>query len=813
MVINDDSYKDHAIPDGQSMNPSEKDGKYYLGMMQGFYSAYTGGRTGISFADTERIVRNRAYGRGAHDTTRFVTYLTGKKSYPDGDASNLSNSKDSKLVELAGKAWEQVNFTPISPIPKIKAINSRLSDIDYDVVADAVDPLSRDREMDRKAYAMFFADHQDFIKEYSEAAGIPVDEPEFVPESPEEMEVFAQEDGFKALHAMHQEMLMKYSFEQGDWQEIRRQHNDDVQDTGFIGLYVTKDPNSGRMYPEYVDVGSAFVQYSEHNDFRDSEYAGHFRPVTISQMISWGASQKQVLGAVKYYNGRYGNSKLDDIDSFTQLTSSHRNMKVCAMNAAWIDCDIERHKHYVDRLGQKRVKAQVGADWDKTHNGNNGRTVDTRKRLVREAVWVVGTDFMPSFGVMVNMPWKDDREVMLPYCFYRLPYTPMVEICIPFVDGLNLAWFKLQNAMLVASNSGHAVNVSMLQNLKTGTNERLSWVDAIKVFRGIGVLPFMQSFSGRYEGGAVNPMVKIQGGIGEAMQECITMMDVNMNNIHTFTGMNPLQLAEQTDPRTPTRTSQMLMDASNDVVKPYVRAAFKVKEDAARVLSARVYSCSHDSGYMRRAYGGILSDAAIKVLGMAKREGARYGVSLRVRPTDDEKMGMREAANIALQAQLIDPAVHNYILEQVAAGSNFKRLRMFLTYKMEKERERKHLEQQALIREQSEGNMRLEQAKQQTLQMESELRLHSDTTAEERKQAQVRETNRQSEVEKRVTKIIEEMAKADANREELIKMVKDERKDWPEDIVQAAQTPAGEGGPDGQPPAGEDAGAGALGAL
>lgn len=789
MIKYDESYRTAILPDVTSVNPSEKNRKeYYLSVLKGLYGVYVRGGAELSYGNHTSISENRAYGKGEHDTTEMMSFLSGQSQrHPkEGEFSMFSQSKDSALVELSKKAWANVDWRPISPLPKIKAVNSRLADIDYEVTADAIDPLSRDREMDRKAYAMFYSEFQDVIRKYCDNAGIPVDEPEYIPESPEEFEVYCQEGGFKDAGAMMLEVLMEYSFEYGDYKEILSQHKEDLQDCGYIAIKIVKDPNSGRVFPRYADIGGFFIQASKYNDFRDAEYAGEFGNSTVSRMISLGASEEDVKSAVNYYSGWKGNMTLSEpFKDMGELTEQHRNMKVCTMEASWIDCDVERRATFTNRFGEKRIVPQVGSEWKKVYDLPNKRTYDIRTRVARTGTWYVGTDFISGCEPISNQPRENCYDVLLNYRCYRLPYKSLVETCKPFVRGLNVAWFKLQNALLVAANSGHAVNVSMLQNLKSGENEKISWVQALQVFRGLGLLPFMQSFSGKYEGGAVNPMVPIQGGIGTALEENIRLMDINMQHIYTFTGMNPLQLAEGGDPNMPVRTSQMMMEATNDVLKPYVRASYKIKQDAARVLNAMVATAQHDEGYMKRAYGGILGEAGVRILKEAKMKASEYGLRLRVRPTDLEKRAMIEASSLAMQAEFIDPDVNQYMIEKVAEGANFKRLRMYLGYKIRKAKEQKRADSTAIIREQSAGNERLEMMKQQIMQMEFGLKGQIEMRVQEAKSNALR----MQETERRITMLMKKIAEGEGRREQLLKEARDERNDEREAGLRTAETP------------------------
>ena len=779
MVKYDEKLKDCYLPDVETVNPYLKEeAAYALEVLQGLYGAYARGGTGISYGDRDSIITNRKYGKGDHDTEQVKGHLVGSK-YPGGGMESMfSQSQSNSLNSLFTKAWDNVDWRPISPMPKIKAIVSKIADIDYDISCDAIDPLSKNKELDKKAYMMFFAREQEFIKRYSDNAGIPVDEPEYVPESDEELETFMAEDGFKAIEAMHQEILLQYSFEAGAYDEIKPEHVSDLVDNGIIALKITKDPNSGRFYPEYVDIANAFVQSSKHSDFRDSEYGGVFDTITISQMISFGASPEDVEGAMSYYSGWGGNATVDDDVTYTKRSARHNNMRVCVMKAAWIDNDIYRYKNYTNRYGRDRMKEQKGDEWGEIYDSPNRKTSEMRGRVVREGCWVVGTKFVYGYGKISNQPREDDRDVLLPYRFYKMKQKSMVSQCRPFLDGIQIGWSKLQNAFITAMNSGYALNVSMLQNLSYG-QEKIDWLDAIKVMRGTGVMPYSLSLSGKYEGGGVTPLSPIEGGLGKMLEESASMMEMNMNNIHIYTGLNPLDLAEQADPNMPVRTAQMMASATNDVLKPFIRAGFAIKKDAGRVLNNMLVTCVQDKTYMQRAYGGILSEAAIDVLGMAKKHNAKYGLILRVRPTDEDKRAIIEMANAATELGHVTPDVNLYVKEKILEGANLKRIRKWLSYKIEKERQRKYFEQTQLAEKQSEGNILYEQEKQKTMQAEAQLDMQKQQSLEMIKL----EAARVLEVERRLTEIM----KGAMQSEELREQILNEAKEYKEDVDREEQ--------------------------
>jgi len=802
----DSSYEDYRIPDVENLNPEEKKAMgYFVSVAQGIYSAYLRDAASVGVGASDNIHLNRQYGEGWVDVDKVKGWLVGEEKYP-------SSGVISQMTQRVEKTWQKklmqgvdsLSWEPVSIAPKLKAAISRLVDIDYDISADPVDFMSRDEEMDRKSHAMVWKEYGDFIREFALSTGTPVEEPEFIPSSLEELEVYAENDGFKPAYCADIETLIKYTFEFSDYEDIHERHLNDLIDNGYIGMRVTRDPNSLRPYLEYIAPDDGGVQAVSNDDYKKSEYGWHYTLETVSSLLSYGVDKKLLKGVAQKYNGWHTNPKLSE-EEFDD-TTRWMNFKVSVMHFAFIDCDLEYRKTYVTKNGKKRVKPQV-KDWGKVYDTPNLKTYTVKSRVAREGSWVVGTEICYNYGVISNQAREDDRDVRIPYIFFKLPYTSIMERIRPFIDDFYFGLKKLENAMVMAMNDGVAINVAMLTHLKTGEGKSVPWMDTIKFLRSMNVLPYFQSPTGKYEGGAINPVQKISGGIATAIQDYIGIMDHALRMIHEVTGINPFSMGANPTSQTQVTTAQMMMNATSDILRPMIRAGFKMKERSSEVLNLMIHTFCDDAGYMKKAYGGILSENSIRRISIAKHNGMRMGISLRVRPNDAEKQDILQAANTALEAGFIDMPMKIYITAQLMAGANLKRLALKLSYEIKKSKERQAYEQQQAIRAQSEGNIQHEQAKQQTMLMEKKLQAEMESSITKAKtEGELLVVKEKGKEERKtvITKILEQ-AMAD---EELRQQIINEIKESDGDIGQAAGQAAPQAEP--APMGGEAAAAGVL---
>ena len=219
----------------------------------------------------------------------------------------------------------------VSPANKIRnMIQGVFDDIDHDVIADAIDADSGAEEEDRKW--KLWATTRTFIRRNLDMlraqAGIPTEEPEFIPETIDELEMYEAAGGFKQAYAMSLEKLIRHTDDVSDWSELKRKIIDDMIDLNICSIKADYSDDEKKVKWRYVDPQDLVMQYSKYEDFRDAEYAGEFKDINISELrrslMKEGLSEEQIADiAVKNagYNGNPNKAEWKNYSSVGQNRS------------------------------------------------------------------------------------------------------------------------------------------------------------------------------------------------------------------------------------------------------------------------------------------------------------------------------------------------------------------------------------------------------------------------------------------------------------------------------------------------------------
>jgi len=347
-----------------------------------------------------------------------------------------------------------------------------------------------------------------------------------------------------------------------------------------------------------------------------------------------------------------------------------------------------------------------------------------------ECSWVVGTEYTYNCGPVQMAPKDANYRPTLRLKVEQLGQKSITEQLYPVYDQFFIAWLRYQNSMAYMVERGYAVNMGMLMNLTDGKNKKMSWGDAIKLMKQTGFLPFMTSIPGNYQGGAISPLVPIEGGIGKRLEESIKTFEWCFWMIENITGLNPIALGSTPQRDVPVTTTQMSLQGTSNTLKPIIVAIMELKKNTATSLLRRIQVGLRNDSNIRASYTGVIGEADMEAIVAAERDLARYGLSLNFRPDYAFKEKLRKYIELCLQPGRdgiapLSPDDALYFEERLDQGGDLMEIRQQIKYTIEKNRQREFAERQANIREQNEGLRRIEEQKTQgeaaMKQMDAEL--------------------------------------------------------------------------------------------
>lgn len=642
----------------------------------------------------------RLYGAGNQPADIYATWVKNSKMFPR-EVQQLAtqyNVQEKALRNFMRKGWKSVDFSVISFIPKLKSIiKSALMEADYNIKAYAIDPYSRDTETEKKWNVWVESLYGEYLNSIRELFGIEGNDMPVIPESLEELQLIENMEGFKSNWAIAMEKLARVVFEMSGYEKQKEMWIDDLLDGGMM---VSKDDVvNGYVVHKYIDPAEFIIQYSQYETYDDAQYAGHIEYV----------SAKYVLHKVglKYYDqiktayaGEIGNLPESEwgkpgIQGTDAVLEGYFG-KVAVLNLSFITnaYDYYREFKYNGRVKIKKIPKPQQIDKSVTYQ---------LRPMLYSLKWVIGTDVVYDYGPVYNQPQQKDnnRMVRLDYHVYSLPYKSLVRQLMPLEDEYMKGWLIYQNGVNNGFKSGVALNTTFLRNVSlNGVPAKVE--DVLEFYKEEGTMPMSYSQTGDYRGGAVTPVVPIQGVAEMVINEAVNRRSYVASMIYEITGINPSQvLSAQTGGVMGEK--ELKYDTLINVLKPIATGILTVKESIAKNAVARIQNLIAYDDKFRKRYGGVLSNIEVNMLKEAEKNGVYYSVSLKAKPTRENIAELMQALTTAYQSQLLDPSDYMLVMEQLSNDVELGRIRQYVSYKVNKNRERMERQQQQLISMRNQG--------------------------------------------------------------------------------------------------------------
>ena len=672
----------------RNKNPEVKGSPdYYKKNCEAMYSLYVRGRSWVAYDYAMDFDSLRAYSDGKQSEEIYKSYLSKEKPAPVAaqavsDVDGRGGFTQNRSAKRSG--FMNVLWKVISPAPKLAAkLQGMFTRAEYDIVCDPTDPISKAEIEDKELELWSQTQDNKFLRAYMAVAGVEMQDPDYMPETREEMKLYRERGGFKPEYAMYCEQAIQNSFKRSTWKEIKKKAIKDMIDLNVICVKTYYDDISGLVKVKYIDPKYASIQASRYHDFQDSEWAFHVEDYTVSELRERGVPRHLLETSAKAYSGYNGNPSLDDWDMYKTVsddgTFKYDFYKVAVIEGNWIDTDSRQDLIRTNDYGGKKIIRQEYGQKNPTNEKSQTRVTDIKK--LYKCSWVVGSDIIFDNGEETDYI-REGRGVKLNYSFMRLDGKSITDQLIPIYDNFQILWLKYQNALAQAVNQGYAINYDAISSLSLG-GSKASQEDIIKRFLETGILIFKQTDT---RGRILNsnlPVYQLKGGAGDTLREVREGFLFNIQMVEFITGINPLSLGSSTDPNTPVATQEMAVAATNDTLRPILDGIIGMKESAAKTLmNCILIKLRYDKEY-QKSYSEIIGERGVEVLKLAAKRNAKFDVNLEARPTDVERREIFESAKISLQSGRngqpgITEADYFKILSIINGGGSLKLAEMVL---------------------------------------------------------------------------------------------------------------------------------------
>jgi len=717
------------------IDPTKKGDVYHRKNCQAIYSLFLRNKTSWGITGYKDFAICRDYSRGEQDVNQYKSFLLNNTSDTGEAAATIDVFDDTPVGRISKReGWMNLMWQNVSPAPQImNAIHGMMDKMDFDCFVDTIDANSKALKEEQKFIKLVEAQNADWQIEYKKRAGIPVDENVVFPKSVEELAMFEAKDGFKLNVARAMQKLVRHSFNISDWDgTVRKKVIDDLIVLNYGAVRDYFDSEDSKWKCKYIDPARLVMQFSNEYDYKDSEYAGYFCYWTISnlrdKLPDVPENQWQNLARACYT--LYGNPRDRWQNFYSELdptTGTYRydGFKVPVFECEWIDTDIQKKLYYKSVRGRDtiidlRYDAEVKPlSQDKINAGANQEVRHVFKRVVRSCYWVLNTDYVFDYGPVQMASREGLSKPQLTFHVEQLLQPSLLKRMIPILDQICQMFLRWQNSLAMMIERGYAINTSMIANVTFG-GQKLKVNEVMKLFNQTGRLLFSygNTPTGTYSGGMALPVVPIEGGLGTRVEETMKALEMMYWELEKITGINPVSLGSTPDPNAPVGTTEAAMQATTNVLKPILDAIFEIKGSVASSMMRRLQLGLRNSAKIRSAYEGIIAPHDMSAVVMMESEGVQYGMTLKPKPDQKQKMRFENWINIALQNTReqrpgIDLNDAIYFMSMLENGADLLDLEKELEYAIEKNKQEAQKQAESNMQVQAEMNAQNEQVKTQ----------------------------------------------------------------------------------------------------
>ena len=525
---------------------------------------------------------SRSYANGTQDTTIYKQILN----------SLDPNNGDGTMMTL--------DWTPVPIVPKFAKIvvNKIISSYRYPQV-EAIDPLSRsEKDVKKKKIALRIENKEMF--EEAKKSGLNVDvDPESLPETPEEVEIFL-DTNIKTDAEIAAQLATNMTLSWNNFDE--RVYRRCVEDLVSCGMAVTKrsnDPNYG-INEEYVDPAFFVHSYTDDPTFSDIVYAGHIKRISIQELkrlCGDQLSEEEYQKIAKTVMNKYGNNASRFMENYydqrlSRYTYGYDEFTLEVLDFEFLSVDSMIYEKKKSRFGNIGFYYK-GNTYETPKNSVYDREpVQMNNATVYGGMYIIGTEHILNYGQKNNVP-KNIHDITRAQMSYSVVATnirnmvpkSLISSVIGFADQLQLSHLKIQQAIAKAKPDGIIIDVEGLENVDLGRGGDLQPLEIQDIYEQTGVFYYR---SKNPEGGFQNPPVRQIDNSIRNINELIALYNHYLRMIRDATGIN-----EVVDGSTPkgealVGVNQMAMAAANNALYDVTNASMilyrKVCEDILKCL-------------------------------------------------------------------------------------------------------------------------------------------------------------------------------------------------------------------------------------
>lgn len=719
--------KDNNFPPvNWNIPPRDKDKNWHIQACENIYSMHVQNQSYISISRQNDFQMFRLYAQGNQPTLKYMDRLC-----------PYSKDNPTERTGMMNISWDIVAIAPTFR----NAVMGIFDKIEHNIQCTAINEQSTN-ERDEKKWRIWADKHlADFVEDIDSMMGKKPkkDETSFVPSSIEELNMYIAMGGIKLAEEIIIEQLVDYTFYLSKWKEIKKQMFEDAFDLGVFVSKTFTNPITRKVECRYVDPQSFIAPYSRSNSFENLSKAAEVTFWTISQLREVVGedgnpqfTEEQLQGMSTRYNGMYENPFMNNLNSnnnyFQNGCYLYDPFKVAVLDAEWFNDDVDVYADVTNKYG---VTKTVEKDFDYTQEKANDEAYgQTKIKVSREKVrkvykgkWIIGTKHIFEWGIANDQPFPP-RLSFIPY---KVTDKSIVANMMPTLDDIQIQVLKFRNAVAESKPRGHEIDVDAISNISFG-GKGIGTLEILDIFRRRGDVLVSRKTHHSLNQNTSKAITELENGLGSTLPEFITLINQYRSQLADITGINDIVKASEPKPGALVGNSQLAVNATNNVLQPIYSGYEFVKEETSKSIMGRLQVLVQYEDI--KGYYPAIGENGMQMIRATKDlNNYEFGIKLELRPTDEDKQVIRQAALTSLAAGRqggVGITTSDYFfIERCLANGNMKYAETFLAFQEQKREKQVQALQEQNMQLNGQNAQQIEAVKaefaKEMLQMKNEL--------------------------------------------------------------------------------------------
>ena len=603
-----------------------------------------------------RAIEQEWFNYGGSGSNRYASNWNNfhnLRLYARGEQS-VQKYKD-ELAINGDLSYLNLDWKPVPILSKFSNIVANgITQKQYDITSYAQDPESLKKRTEYASNILFDMNTQQEQAMASELtnvsykkSAIPSGE---LPETLEERDLHMQLSYKQAIEIAEEEAINTV-LATNEFDLTKSRVNQDLVNIG-IGMTKTSFNPAEGIVVKYVDPAYCVWSYTEDPNFDDIYYVGEVKSITIPEL--------------KKEFPHISDEELERIQKSPgnrRLIRGFENYDYNTVQVMYFE-----YKTYTDQVFKiKKTDNGLEKAIEKTDAFNppandNFDRVSRSIEVLYEGAKVVGSDMMLKWEMSENMtrPMADTTRVEMSYSIvaprmYKGVIQSLISKCIGFADVIQLTHLKIQQVLSRMVPDGIFLDMDGLAEVDLGNGTNYNPAEALNMYFQTGsVVGRSLTQDGDMNRGKV-PIQELSSssGIGK-IQALITAYNYNMQMIRDVTGLNEARDGGMPDANALVGLQKMAANASNTATKHIQDASIYLSLSTCENISLKIADVLNFP-LTKNSLMNSVSTFNVDTLKEIERLNLHdFGIFLEMEPDDEERAGLQQNIQIALQTKEID---------------------------------------------------------------------------------------------------------------------------------------------------------------